>query len=957
MRVAIITCCTILLMVSGVHGQFNKKMNADDYTELTTQSIQQKNYTAAIRYAKSGLANRSGDVDLLFLLGKAYMLRGNADSARPVLRRVVVNQPKYRDAYLLIINLEMQDKHPEEALCFADDALYYFPYDREFMLKKMAALDAGHDRKSADKWADGLYDRYYNDSSILRFYINYKLENARRYLKNGNIPRAHYNYDKVLEEDPVNKEAIDALYSLELRKSNKQAALDLTNRMLGTDPRSYTYLLQKVSLLEEMKRYAEALETLQIMQHYFPNTPKLQQLQQSLQMASGRFYMKQDPYLQFQSILSQSPANREAIDYTINLATSKGLYTDALAFENNALRHYPGDLNLLLKKEGTLESLHHYIQAATVAEDIFNRQSTIANKDRLVELTLQAGRQYQQDMNTDSALAAFKRVLTLEPNNLAALQYSANLLVARRQFKPALVLLDQAISSQPGNRDEWLFKKADILAQSGQVDDALAIAWQLVQRNPGNSAYNNFLVDQALTLGRQYMQSEDYDGAREAFRTALASDISNMDALNGMINLESAVHRYDSALYYANRALLVQPDDKNLLLKKAGVLESMQSFREAYVITSALYKRYPFSSKLRNTYLEQVLASGRYFNKMQQTDSALSEFSKVLALSPADSNALMYTINILNEKKAYDTALTLIDRGREHYPESEYFLLKKAVVLENKASYLDAFKAADSTAKLFPSLKNREYADYLRSRTFKNQVGMQFLYSVLDTGSQTSRANIATLQYLHYLSKGSIAARLNFAGRNTGTGLQMELESYYKHNPRYYSYANIGISNNIVFPQWKLGYSLFHNFAKGWEAELGARYLWFKQDQSGIFSIVGSGAKYFGDFWANLRYFLISSGNSSLYHAATLNIRQYLNDKTDYLSAAFGIGNSPDEFSRNFRLPANLGITTYSIGMGYAHTMQYRNTVSISGNWYNQQLTSGTFRNQYDIFFSFLRKF
>jgi len=565
----------------------------------------------------------------------------------------------------------------------------------------MTALDAGRDRRSADHWAEGLYDRYYTDTSVIRFYINYKLENARRYLKNGNYARARYDYGKVLEEAPSNKEAIDALYNLELRSGNKQAALDMTNRVLETDPRSYSYLLQKLSLLEELKRYPEAIETLQLLQRYYPNTPALQQLQQSLQMASGRFYLKQDPYLQFQSILIQSPSNREAIDYAINLASSKGLYTDALAFENNALRYYPGDISLLLKKAGTLENLHQYVQAATVAEEIFNRQPSSVNKSRLVELTLLAGKQYQLEMDPDSAWQAFNRVLKWVPNHPSALQYSVNLLASRKQFKTALNLLDGALRQYPADKT-LLFKKADMLFQSGAIADALAITTQLAQAEPGNTVYSNMLIEQALALGRLYMQSEDYDAAHEPFKIVLASDTSNMEALNALVNLESASHHYDSALYYVNRTLALQQDDKNLLLKKAGILESMQSFSEASNITGDLYKRYPYSSQLRQIYLDQLLAAGRNFNRNQQPDSALMEFSKALQVNPADSNALMYNINILNEKGAFDTALTLVNRGLSHYPQSEYFMLKRAVILENKQAYPEAFKAADSVSKNIP---------------------------------------------------------------------------------------------------------------------------------------------------------------------------------------------------------------------------------------------------------------
>lgn len=194
------------------------------------------------------------------------------------------------------------------------------------------------------------------------------------------------------------------------------------------------------------------------------------------------------------------------------------------------------------------------------------------------------------------------------------------------------------------------------------------------------------------------------------------------------------------------------------------------------------------------------------------------------------------------------------------------------------------------------------------------------------------------------------------AGRSTGTGIQMELDLNYLHNKKWFSYANAGFSNEIVFPSLKLAYSINRNFGKKYTTELGVRFLRFDSIDINLLSFVGAVTRYFDDFWLTARYYPLFQGNS-VYHTAVLSARQYITPGIEFVTASVGTGNSPDEFSRNFQLAQNLGLTTYSYSFGYTKIFRYRNTFNISGSWYNQRLRSGAFRNQYDIFFMFLRKF
>lgn len=929
----------------------------DEYLELAGQAIKNGYFEQAKRYCLLGLEKRPDYVDLHFTLGKVYYMSGQPDSARYKLKQVIRTYPRYKDAYTLLINMELREGRFEEALCYSDDALYYYPYDKDFMIKRMSILDMGRDRRAADKWAEKLVSTFFADTSVTNFYVRYKLEQAQIYYKQGNLLRAKYEYQRVLEQNPNNSQAIQAMVNLENRSGNKQAALDLIDMMLQQTPNSYEYLTKKASLLEELRRYPEALEVVNRLIVLYPRDVKVQRMNYDMKMAAGRYFISQDPYLVFQDVLSRTPSNREALDYVINLATARGLHNEALAFENRALSFYPTDQQLKLKKLGTLEALKKYTQAADLAEELWlSNPNGNGYLDRLIEFKLLAGKSFLQDLEYDSAIAIFQQVLGLSPGNPVAYNYAINTLNAQKRFPEAISMLNEALTYYP-NDELLLLKKAGILQESGNYDEASEIASFLYTRKPDNTRFANLLVDIKMANAKMYMEEEDYDAAREEYKTVIKVQPNNLLALNGLINLESATQQYDSALVYTEKALTLTPGSKNILLKKSSVTESLKRYKEAYGITADLMKRYPYSSKIRQTYIDQVLASGREYNKLGFPDSAIMEFNKVLEMNPKDTFALAYIINILSDQKQYDSALIVANDALFFYPGNEYFTTKRANILESQTRYVEASLAADSVAKMNPSFKNIDYASYLKSKSMKSEIGLMFLRTTFDSATVLTRGNISTIQYSRIINKGSWAARFNYAARPQGTGLQAEVDWYRQHNLKTLSYFNLGIANNIIFPSIKLNYTITRTLRNpNWEAELGARFLRFNRLNLNLISLGAAGGHYFKDFYLNLRYYALL-GEGNLYHSAILSARQYLNTKTDYLLAGVGVGTTPDEFGRANVNISNLGVSTYSMMMGYNKVFNYRHTFSIIGTWYNQKLPSKVFRSQYDIFVSYRRKF
>jgi YaiO family outer membrane protein len=941
----------IVLSLQAEAQLFKKGPDPDELYNEAVKETKLQHYAKAIELSKTALEKRPDFTDQQLLLARLYMLTGNTGEARRYVKTVLAKDPNYRDAYLYAINIEMTAKKYEEAECYVDEALFHFQGDRDLMLKKLGILDASENFFKGGLYANTLLDNYAGDTAVQRAYVGHYMLAGQYYQARGNQLLAQQNYERALIVDADNREAKEAITNMYIRSGSYNSALEQVNTALIANPGSYDLMMRKLSLLQDTHDYAAALAWLQVILKRYPGDAKARGMETSLRMEAASWYANTDPYLLYSGVLEKNPGNREALDKVIGLSMSRGAYREALAWINRGLKNSPNDQRLLALKLDVLESDRKFTEAAALAGKL--RQSNPGNaelKTRYIALKTASGREYIAQQQYDLALSEFNLALQADPRDTSALDMTANTYILQKDNVRALQVLDKALDTYPNNT-RFLIKKSAVLADMGQYDEAAAIAADLLERNPGDERYSANLVDLRLTAGRILMQSEEYDMAGAQFRAVLAQQPDNLDALNYMINLQSAM-KNDSALLYADQGLKYYPDNKDLLLKKIGVLTDMHRYAEANAIALQLMQRYPFTVKYRNTYTDGLLAQGNEYQKNNAPDSALATFRQVLNVNRRDSMALLYSINLLNGKLQYDSALVYANEGTRYYPNNVTFIQKRAITLENKKEWAAASAAADSVVKLNNTPVNVDYADYLKSKTMKNQFGMYYLNSNYDYNA--ARYNIATIEYRHYIPKGSWAARVNYAGRENGTGIMGEAELYYNHTPKMYSYGLLNYSNGIAFPQFRAAYSLFRTFKHDIEGELGVRYL--KADSVQLISGVVSVAKTWKDFWVNFRAYFISDA-PKFYTSYNLTTRYYMNRNQDYISFIAGLGTSPDDRSRLIQFPKLAGLLTRSVGAGYLKTFKYRTAVGVYGTWINQKVTDATFQNQYDLYITLQRKF
>ena len=323
--------------------------------------------------------------------------------------------------------------------------------------------------------------------------------------------------------------------------------------------------------------------------------------------------------------------------------------------------------------------------------------------------------------------------------------------------------------------------------------------------------------------------------------------------------------------------------------------------------------------KLAPEYLDYYLLKGRIFQKTQQSDSAQYYYNYVLDKNTQYQDALFYLIEVDFDNKNYENALLLAERGIVLYPKQETFYLKKRVALE----FLREEKKEYEFIKLItPQFPNNEDLKIrlldLETKMNSDRLGVNYSYTTFNR-DQYGPWHLANIQYIRERVWGSLIGRVSYAnrfinGESIAEGLQYEAESYFFTGKKSYSYVGAAYSDATVFPEWRLGYSFFYNFNKGWEGDLGIRYTKFGDQQFNA-AVLGFG-KYIDSFWFNLRsYILFDSKNT--YPAFTLTSRYYFDTRFDYATLIMGYGTSPDERTTLGQFDTRIALNSYRIGAGY----------------------------------------
>jgi YaiO family outer membrane protein len=170
----------------------------------------------------------------------------------------------------------------------------------------------------------------------------------------------------------------------------------------------------------------------------------------------------------------------------------------------------------------------------------------------------------------------------------------------------------------------FLFITPKILAQKIDTDSLLveAIKEFDVKKNFKKAKILSLLgykiapkyLDFQIELGKNYIQTKQYDSARYFFKKIISENIKYKEAFSYLVTTELENSKIDDALIACESALLLYPDDRKFYLQKLEILESKpNNENETFTYLKELLAKYPseVSLKLKLFNIKSRISSDR----------------------------------------------------------------------------------------------------------------------------------------------------------------------------------------------------------------------------------------------------------------------------------------------------------------------------------------------------------
>ncbi len=355
--------------------------------------------------------------------------------------------------------------------------------------------------------------------------------------------------------------------------------------------------------------------------------------------------------------------------------------------------------------------------------------------------------------------------------------------------------------------------------------------------------------------------------------------------------------------------------------------------------------------KIAPDYLDYQLLLGRNYEFTKQTDSARYYYQKVMDKNPKYEDAFLYSINLDIQEKKYNQALETTEKTIILHSKSILFYQKKSEIYGLLQDREQQIKSLKETLEIFPyDPQTRSALEQLHQENKNNRMGINYNYTTISR-QEIGPWHLLNLEYVNDQKWGSIIGRISYAERHAINnfvikGMQYELESYYKTSKRSYTYWDATYSNDLVFPKYKLGGSFYLNFKKGWETDLGLRFI--KTQNLDVLTMVTGVTKTIGPYWLSFKAYL--NNNKKRYNPVfSLNNRYYFDSKYDYATLNLGFGTSPDERTTIAQLQNRLNLNSYRMGIGYYRLLFEKFITGIQFNYNYQEYIPNEYQNEYEL--------
>lgn len=339
-------------------------------------------------------------------------------------------------------------------------------------------------------------------------------------------------------------------------------------------------------------------------------------------------------------------------------------------------------------------------------------------------------------------------------------------------------------------------------------------------------------------------------------------------------------------------------------------------------------------------YQDAQVLLGRVYFWNNNTDSAIVTLNQCINSNPY-TDAFIALSDIQRFTNKPSEALITAQKGLSFSPTNEELQIRKVKALIDLKVYSSAFSFADSVVQINNNNELRQLIENIKFLKSKNILTVSYDFDYFDK-QFTEPWHLVSVGYSRRTKDlGIVTLRANIANRYNTNGTQIEMDAYPRLGKKMYLYLNGGYSESYIFPYYRAGASVYRNFKRAFEGELGVRFLHFTQSTQTTVLYVGSIGKYYRKFWFSFRpTFIAPTSVNNWGQSYALITRYYLKTTFDYVTLTLGYGLSADDRSRETLLQ-NADLKSYKVNLAFQKLMKGNHILSVSAGLVNMEYFQG----------------
>ena len=164
------------------YSLFAQQIDTDNLLkEALHEANVEQNYPSALKKSQLGIKLAPDYLDFYLLSGRIYQITQKKDSARYYFNYVIDRNPKYEEAFLYLINLNLEEKKYNEAEITINKALQNHPENKNFRYKKLLVYQLENNEQKEYDYVKTLELQYPNDAELKqRIFILETKNNSER---------------------------------------------------------------------------------------------------------------------------------------------------------------------------------------------------------------------------------------------------------------------------------------------------------------------------------------------------------------------------------------------------------------------------------------------------------------------------------------------------------------------------------------------------------------------------------------------------------------------------------------------------------------------------------------------------------------------------------------------------------------------------------------------------------